>query len=135
MLTVFLIGVLHVTGFNPAQPVIEANAYFATAKKRSAPRTAPRSKPKPSAVAAPAAPALPADVARFAERRAACDHLRGEEPYDPERAEFLDKAINENCNGTDKELRTLRKRYAKNPTIKAKLAKYEDDVEEGPAGE
>jgi hypothetical protein len=129
MLTIFLIGALHAVELQPVQPVLGTDMYLAAARKR----TAQRSKRKTPVAAAPAAAAMPADVTRFIDRRAACDHLRGEEPYDPERAEFLDKAINENCSGTDKELRLLRKRYAKNPVIKAKLAKYEDDVEEGPA--
>jgi hypothetical protein len=41
--------------------------------------------------------------------------------------------MKENCDGTDKELRILRKRYEKSPNILARLAKYEDEIEEGPA--
>jgi hypothetical protein len=34
-------------------------------------------------------PAVPADVAKFKDRRDLCDHFRGEEPYDEERRAFL----------------------------------------------
>ena len=51
---------------------------------------------------------LPADVAKFKERRDICDHFRGEEPYDAERRKFLEENLNKYCTGTDKELASLK---------------------------
>lgn len=73
--------------------------------------------------------AVPADVTAFRERRDECDHFRGEEPYDAERAAFLNDALARTCTGTDAELKALRTRYARNPGVLALLAGYEDEAE------
>lgn len=75
------------------------------------------------------APALPADVAAFKEKRDSCDHFRGEEPYDAERGAFLAKQLEATCKGTDKALADLRARYAGDAAAKAALADYETQVE------
>ncbi|MCC2976434.1 hypothetical protein LK533_07075 [Sphingomonas sp. PL-96] len=72
---------------------------------------------------------LPADVVAFRERRDECDHFRGEDPYDAERAAFLSEALARTCTGTDAELKALRARYAANAAILAALADYEDEAE------
>lgn len=48
---------------------------------------------------------LPHDITKFVERRDVCDHFRGE-PYegDAERRDFIERQLNEYCNGTDAEL-------------------------------
>lgn len=82
----------------------------------------------PTAAFAPDAP-LPAEVAAFRERRDECDHFRGEDPYDAERAAFLSEALTRTCTGTDAELKALRARYAGDPRVLAALADYEDEAE------
>jgi hypothetical protein len=78
---------------------------------------------------APATAALPADVLRFQAQREQCDHFRGEEPYDAQRAKFLAAALARTCTGTDKALAALRERYRQNPAALAALQDFEDTVE------
>lgn len=72
---------------------------------------------------------LPADVAAFRKRREECDHFRGEEPYDAERAAELRKALDRTCKGTDAELASLRRRHAGEKATIAALSDYEATVE------
>lgn len=54
------------------------------------------------------------DVDRFIQRRALCDHFRGELP-DPSEKARMDEVIkkaNEACAGTDAQLKALRAKYA-----------------------
>jgi hypothetical protein len=85
----------------------------------------------PAIAAAPAASpgALPQDVAAFVADRDACDHFRGEEPYDAKRAAFLASALERLCTGSDRKLAALRARYAADARILARLADYEDRIE------
>ncbi len=71
----------------------------------------------------------PADVERFIERRDACDHFRGEDPYDGERREFLRLKVTEFCTGTDKELSLLKSKYRNDKGVASKLNKYETQIE------
>gem|GEM_PF-792362 len=71
----------------------------------------------------------PADVQRFIQRRDACDHFRGEDPYDEERRKFLQQKMAEFCIGTDQELSRLKTRYRNDKKITAKLNEYEQQVE------
>ena len=75
---------------------------------------------------------LPEDVARFVERRDACDHFRGEEAYDAKRRDFLEQQTSKLCVGTDKQLAELKKKYAGNKAVMTKLADYEPEIE-GPS--
>ena len=77
----------------------------------------------------PSGTALPADVATFVERRDGCDHFRGEEPYDKQRAAFLDERMAALCEGTDANLAALREKYADQPQVIARLRHYEDSIE------
>lgn len=72
---------------------------------------------------------LPPDVAAFVERRDACEHLRGEEPYDAGRAAELKMRLAETCTGTDKELESLRRKYGGNPRVMDRLSRYEGRIE------
>ncbi|MFC7288007.1 hypothetical protein ACFQPC_08170 [Herminiimonas glaciei] len=74
---------------------------------------------------------LPADVARFVEKRDGCDHFRGEEAYDEERRQFLLKNMNKLCRGTDARLLQLKKKYAGRPAVIGKLNDYEEQIEAG----
>ena len=75
---------------------------------------------------------LPEEVARFIERRNACDHFRGEEAYDAQRREFLEQQMLKLCVGSDKELAELKKKYSGNKAVVTKLNEYEAQIE-GPS--
>ena len=71
----------------------------------------------------------PSAVVAFQKQRDACDHLRGEEPYDKQRAAFLKAQLDKTCKGSDKALAALRKRFAHDPQAIAALRDYEDRIE------
>ena len=72
---------------------------------------------------------LPADILAFRDRREQCEHFMGEDGYDKARAAFLNRKVKQFCTGTDKQLASLRKRYAKRRDIVASLRQYEDEIE------
>jgi hypothetical protein len=72
---------------------------------------------------------LPSDVVKFMEDRDICDHWRGEEPYDDERAKAIEEAWQASCPGTDKALALLRAKYKSNQAVLKALAGYEDKIE------
>ncbi|MET0251417.1 MAG: hypothetical protein ABW203_04485 [Novosphingobium sp.] len=60
----------------------------------------------------------PRAVAAFIERRASCNHFTGEEPYDKERAAYLNRVIRElRCERIDRDERRLRSAYRRRPAI------------------
>ena len=141
----------------PAQPAPTAQASgtsvaatamsTATSVPASAPAPAPptepvaTSAPAPTAAAAAAAApaadtgasapvaALPPAIVAFQKQRDACDHLRGEDPYDKQRAAFLKAQLTKTCKGTDRALAALRKRFAQDPGALAALKDYENRIE------
>jgi hypothetical protein len=135
MLSMLLFASAHVVSINSIPQPMGSENYAAPRKKGASSSAKPRTAAKGASAAKPVSAKLPmpADVEKFMKRRDLCDHLRGEEAYDPQRADELEEGMQANCEGTDKELRTLRLRYAKNPEVKAKLAKYEREIEDGPA--
>lgn len=72
---------------------------------------------------------LPAEVSAFLERRASCDHWRGEAGYDEERKADIDWAICQACPGTDAQLAQLRTKYAANTEVMEKLSQIEPNIE------
>lgn len=72
--------------------------------------------------------AWPAEVASFLERRELCDHLRGEDLREDSRIETL----NQSCAGTDRELARLKRKYAADSTILARLNSFELNIEIDP---
>ena len=80
-----------------------------------------------------AQPRLPDDVLRFIERRDACDHFRGEDPYDAARRRFLEQQTRRFCLGTDAELERLRQKYRNDTAVTARLDQYEPGIEASPA--
>jgi hypothetical protein len=96
-----------------------------------------RAEPTPmSAASAPAASArsvaaaaLPQEVLAFRAQRDQCDHFRGEEGYDAQRAAFLAAELARTCTGTDATLAALRERYRQDPSALAALKDYEDTIE------
>ena len=77
----------------------------------------------------PGSCAWPRDVRAFVARRDLCDHFRGEEPYDAERAAFLAKRTRQTCSGSDATLMRLRQRYANDPVLSGLLAGFEHPIE------
>ncbi len=71
----------------------------------------------------------PRDVQEFLVQRELCDHFRGEDPYDSERAEFLLKSISEACVGTDEQLRKLKEKYQDDSDIIQLLSDFEERIE------
>ncbi len=74
-------------------------------------------------------PDYPFDVEEFIDCREICDHFRGEEPYDADRAKFLAAQIKETCSGTDKELRELKQKYKNDDKIMQILNRFEEEIE------
>lgn len=77
-----------------------------------------------------AAPATP-DLATFLERRATCDHLRGEipDPPDAQRMREIEQQTAEYCSGTDAQLALLKQRYRDDPAVARQLAQFEPRIE------
>lgn len=74
---------------------------------------------------------FPKDIATFIKNRDACDHFRGEEAYDKERQQFLEKQMRELCAGTDKKLKLLKLKYKRNAKVMEMLNQYEEQIESG----
>lgn len=74
-------------------------------------------------------PDYPFDVEEFIDRREICDHFRGEEPYDVDRAKFLAEQIKETCSGTDRELQALKQKYKGDDEIMQILNRFEEAIE------
>jgi hypothetical protein len=72
---------------------------------------------------------LPADVARYVERRDLCDHFRGEEPYDAQRRKFLEQRTRRYCTGTDAKLAALKRKYRARSEVISRLDEYEARIE------
>ena len=106
----------------PADLVAAPPAPLASSAAASATRDASTAASKPSA-------ALPPAVIAFQQQRDACDHFRGEEPSDKQRAAFLKAQLAKTCTGSDKALAALRKRFGKHPQASAALKDYEDRIE------
>lgn len=69
------------------------------------------------------------DLERFIARREKCDHFRGEDGYDRERAHFVAANVKRYCTGTDRELARLKLAYANNAAATAMLNAYESSIE------
>jgi len=83
------------------------------------------------ACAGPSAVPLAPDLDTFLERRAACDHWRGEvpDPPDPARMREIEQQSAEWCKGTDAQLAALKQRYRDDPAVRKRLAQFEERVE------
>jgi hypothetical protein len=73
----------------------------------------------------------PVDLATFLERRATCDHLRGEvpDPPDPQRMKEIEQGTAQYCTGTDAQLAQLKARYRDDPVVSKQLAEFEPTIE------
>lgn len=72
-----------------------------------------------------AQPDLPPDVRAFITQRQACDHWRGEEPYDFTRKREIELGLCATCRGTDARLQQLQRKYMNNPAVGSALAEFE----------
>ena len=75
--------------------------------------------------------AVPSDVVKFTERREGCDHLRSEVggELDQEGKKEFEANLKESCEGTDRELASLRRKYQKNRVVVELLSKYPFRIE------
>jgi len=78
--------------------------------------------------------ALPKDVRAFVKKRDGCEHFRGEVPDPSEKARMkeVSRQIHAFCKGTDKALAGLKRKYASNSVVMARLSEYEDEIEAHP---
>ena len=70
-------------------------------------------------------------LATFLERRATCEHLRGEIPDPPDAARMreIEQQTAQYCSGTDAQLAALKKRYRDDPVVSKQLADFEPRIE------
>jgi len=69
---------------------------------------------------------VPAGVFAWVQRRMACDHWGGEEPYDAERAAQIEAALSEaRCDALETDGQTLRRTHADDDAVLAILARAE----------
>ena len=82
-------------------------------------------------LAACATPPPVPDLAAFLERRATCDHFRGEvpDPPDPQRMREVLQGIADSCPGTDAQLAALKQRYRDDPVVMKQLSELEPKIE------
>ena len=78
-----------------------------------------------------AAEKLPNDVRQFIAQRDACDHFRGElpEPEEVERMREVTSQAERRCRGTDRRLRSLKKKYDSDANVKKRLKVYDEQIE------
>lgn len=76
---------------------------------------------------------LPKEVEKFILKRESCDHFRGEIPAPGEkrRMKQVNREIRKWCEGTDKNLAQLKKKYAANAAVVDRLDELEADIEAG----
>lgn len=59
---------------------------------------------------------VPSDIAAYTQRREACNHWGGEEPYDKARRAEINRAVAKlNCEALDADEKTLLRRYRSTP--------------------
>lgn len=71
---------------------------------------------------------LPRDVGSFLDRRSACGDYRGDAFFDDDRSDFMADQSAMYCSGTERELKSLRAKYASRPDIIAALDRLEADL-------
>jgi hypothetical protein len=78
---------------------------------------------------APAARAAwsPPDIAAYVERREACNHWGGEEPYDKARLAEINRAVAKlNCGALDTDEKALLRRYRSTPALGKRIRAAKD---------
>ena len=71
------------------------------------------------------------DLEMFLQRRAACDHARGEfpDPPDEDRIREVEHQVTKFCTGTDSELAALKNRYRLDAAVSKLLAAFDSQIE------
>jgi hypothetical protein len=71
------------------------------------------------------------DLDAFLQRRAACDHWRGEfpDPPDPQRMRDVEQKVVQYCTGTDAQLAALKKHYQLDAAVSHRLEALEPQIE------
>ena len=70
---------------------------------------------------------MPEDVATFIPRVVECNHFGGEYAYDNDRAEYLEKSVEEaGCGNIPKNEEHLRQKYKNNPKVLDAIQKAKD---------
>jgi hypothetical protein len=71
------------------------------------------------------------DLDAFIQRRAACDHARGEfpDPPDPQRVREVVMQVAKYCTGTDAQLAALKNHYRFDAAVSHRLAAFEPQIE------
>lgn len=72
----------------------------------------------------------PEDVAALKDNSEACLHFAGEEGYDEERRRFLAQAIEKTCGAVKRDLPKLKKKYAADAAVLARVANIERFITE-----
>ncbi|BEV00320.1 hypothetical protein [Novosphingobium olei] len=68
----------------------------------------------------------PPPVRALLVRQAGCNHFAGEEPYDKERAAYIDAQVRKlRCRSVEADARALKRRYAGNSSVRRLLAEAE----------
>lgn len=82
-------------------------------------------------LAACASPTVP-DLDTFLQRRAICDHLRGEfpDPPDPDRVREIEQQLDAYCTGTDAQLAALKIRYRDDAAVSKTLSALDPILEQ-----
>ena len=81
-----------------------------------------------------AAALLPKDVSTYITERENCYHMAGEipDPSEKQRLREVIREINKQCKGLDKKKLQLKKKYAANRDVSARLIQLEADTDDGP---
>ncbi len=70
----------------------------------------------------------PPDVESYLERRRACEHFIGEEPYDEERRRFLHLRILQTCSGINEQGEATRELHRDRPEVLKLLEPHSERI-------
>jgi hypothetical protein len=71
---------------------------------------------------------LPPDVIDYIERRQACEHFLGEDPYDEERRRFLKLRIRRTRSGMNEQGDAARELHRDDPAVQNALEPYQERI-------
>ena len=71
---------------------------------------------------------VPRDVQAYLERRGACEHFIGEEPFDEARRRFLRLRILQTCSGINEQGQATRELHRDNPKVLKLLEAHSEPI-------
>lgn len=74
-------------------------------------------------------PSLPRDVGELKSKLCLCNHFLGEEPYDQERRQFLEKAVRESCSGLLDSFRKVSEQHKGDARLQKALEELHPEVD------